>query len=174
VSNCGGETLAPCEMQLRALYMFTCPPPPLLTYRAFYTEGYGKHIQNGSHDYLGPANAWGSKAKPARWVRAAQSEGQSNTRGGQQLAHPEPHRGDLTHSSFISESRPGGFLHAPLWTGNEPSGFSARITRERSVKPLSLDLIGGGGALAPVWFYGEALTQTGSHSRMVTHAPLRS
>jgi hypothetical protein len=31
----------------------------------------------------GPAKAQGSKAKPARWVRAIQSKGQSDTKGGQ-------------------------------------------------------------------------------------------
>jgi hypothetical protein len=29
----------------------------LLTYHSFYIKGYGNHIQNGSHDYYGPANA---------------------------------------------------------------------------------------------------------------------
>jgi hypothetical protein len=37
------------------MYTFTCPL--LLTYHAFYTEGYDNRIQNGSHDYRGPANA---------------------------------------------------------------------------------------------------------------------
>jgi hypothetical protein len=32
-----------------------------------------------------------------------------------------PHRGDLVPFSFISESRPGGFLHAP------PSGLALTI-----------------------------------------------
>jgi hypothetical protein len=39
------------------------------------------------------------------------------------LAHPVPHRGDPTSSSFISESRPGDFLHAPSCglASNRPS-----------------------------------------------------
>jgi hypothetical protein len=43
------------------------------------------------------------------------------------LAHLKPHRGDPTSSSFIFESRPRGFLHAPP-CGLAPSclGFSAR------------------------------------------------
>jgi hypothetical protein len=45
---------------------------------------------------VGSAKAQGSKAKP----------------GGQQLVHPVPHRGALASSSFVSESRPSGFLHA--------------------------------------------------------------
>jgi hypothetical protein len=60
------------------------------------------------------------------------------------MAHPEPHRGDPAPSSFLFESRLGGFLHAPLWAGIESSRFSTRITQERSVKPLGPDLIGGG------------------------------
>jgi hypothetical protein len=36
-----------------------------------------------------------------------------------------------------------------MWAGIEPSEFPTRITRERRVKPPSLDLIRGGGALAP-------------------------
>jgi hypothetical protein len=48
--------------------------------------------------------AQGPKAKPARWVRAAQSEGRSDTKGGQQLTHPVPHRGNPASSSFVSES----------------------------------------------------------------------
>jgi hypothetical protein len=58
--------------------------------------------------------AQGSKAKIAIWVRAAQSEERNDTKGGQQLAHPVPHRGNLTSSSFVSESQMGGFCHAPL------------------------------------------------------------
>jgi hypothetical protein len=38
-------------------------------------------------------------------------------KGGYQLAHQEPHQGDLTLSSFVSESGLGDFLHAPLWVG---------------------------------------------------------
>jgi hypothetical protein len=49
-------------------------PPPLLAYHALYIKGYGNRIKNGSHNYCGPANAQGSKAKPASWVRAAESE----------------------------------------------------------------------------------------------------
>jgi hypothetical protein len=50
--------------------MFRCPL--LLTYRAFYIEGYDNHIQNRSHDYHGPTNAYSSMAKPTRRVRGAQ------------------------------------------------------------------------------------------------------
>jgi hypothetical protein len=77
-------------------------------------------------------------------------------------------------SSFISKSRLGGFLHAPLRAGIEPSGFSARISQERSVTPPGLDLIGGWGVVAPIGSYGEAQALAGSHPRMVTQAPLRS
>jgi hypothetical protein len=39
----------------------------------------------------------------------------------------------------------------PLRVGwHQPSGFSMRIIQERRVKPPDQDLMGGGGALAPV------------------------
>jgi hypothetical protein len=76
---------------------------------------------------------------PVRAAQSNQSEGRSDTKGGQQLVHPAPHRGDLASSSFIYESCPFG------WAGIEPFRFSPRITRERRVKPPSPDLIGGGG-----------------------------
>jgi hypothetical protein len=59
------------------------------------------------------------------------------------LAQAVPHRGDPASSSFISESRPRGFLHTPMWADISPSGFSARITWERSTKPPISYLIGG-------------------------------
>jgi hypothetical protein len=65
---------------------------------------------------VGSTKAQGSKAKPASQVRATQSnhsKGQSDKKGGQQLVHLEPHRGDPTSSSIISQSQLGGFLHVP-------------------------------------------------------------
>jgi hypothetical protein len=85
----------------------------------------------------GSTKAQGSKAKPARPVRAAQSdqsEGRSDTKGGQQLVHPGPHRRDLTPSSFVSESRLGDFLHAPP-SGLAPSRL-AFPTRDYSAKTV--------------------------------------
>jgi hypothetical protein len=46
----------------------------------------------------------GSKAKPVESGQSNQSLGRSDTKGGQQLEHPVPHRGDPTSSSFISMS----------------------------------------------------------------------
>jgi hypothetical protein len=46
---------------------------------------------------MGSAKAQGLKAKPASQVRAAksnQSVGRSDTKGGQQLAHPGPNQGE--------------------------------------------------------------------------------
>jgi hypothetical protein len=45
--------------------------------------------------------------KPASQIRATQSnqsKGQSDTKGGQQLAYPKPDQGDPASSSFISKS----------------------------------------------------------------------
>jgi hypothetical protein len=93
--------------------------------------------------------------------------------GGQRLVHLEPYRKDPASSNFISEFRPGGFLHAPpCWLASSHMGFPLGITRERCLKPPGLDLTGG--ALAPVWSYGEALALAGSHPRMGTQARLRS
>jgi hypothetical protein len=55
--------------------------------------------------------------------------------------------------------------------------FPIEITRESHKKPLGQDLAGGGaggGALALIWSYGEALALAGSHLQMVTQVPLRS
>jgi hypothetical protein len=71
-------------------------PPLLLAYHALYNVGYGNHIQNGAHDCCGSAKAQGSKAKPTSRVSAAQSrqnEGQSDIKGGQQIAHLGPIEG---------------------------------------------------------------------------------
>jgi hypothetical protein len=58
--------------------------------------------------------------------------------------------------------------HQAIWV------FPPRITQERLLNAPGLDLTGGGGALASVWSYGEALALAGSHPRTVTQAPLRS
>jgi hypothetical protein len=50
-----------------------------------------------------------------------------------------------------------------VWAGIKPFGFFARIIRERRVKPPDLDLTVGGGALAPVCSYGEALALADPH-----------
>jgi hypothetical protein len=41
--------------------------------------------------------------------------------------------------------------------------FPIRITRESRMKPPNQDFPKGGGALAPVWSYGEVLSLVGSH-----------
>jgi hypothetical protein len=65
VRNRGGETLKPLQNAVKDVVYVYMPLLPL-TYHALYTEGYDNRIQNGSHDYRGPANAQGSKVKPAR------------------------------------------------------------------------------------------------------------
>jgi hypothetical protein len=92
-------------------------------------------------------------ASPVRAVQSKQSEGRSDTKGGQHLARPGAHRGDLTSSSFVSESQPEGFFHAPpCGLALSRLGFPPRITQERCLKPPGLDLIRGWGreVLAPV------------------------
>jgi hypothetical protein len=88
--------------------------------------------------------------------------------------YPEPHRGDLTSSSFVFESQPGGFHHAP-YVGRH---LAVRVlligtTREWCVKSPGLDLHQRG-AYAPIWSYGEVCIHAGSHLPMVTQGTLRS
>jgi hypothetical protein len=114
---------------------------------------------------VGSAKTQGSKAKPVSRVRATQSnqrEEPSDTKCGQQLVHSVPHRGDLASSSFVFESRPGGFLHAPL-CGLAPSrlGFPAREYPRKMLQTTWSEL--DQGSLANVWSYGEALALAGSH-----------
>jgi hypothetical protein len=141
--------------------------PLLLTYYALYSTACGKRIQNGSHDCHVPAKALGSKAKPASWTRVAkskQSEGQSNKKGGQRLAHPGPHRGDPASSSFVSESGSGSFLHAPsCGLASSRPGFPDRDNPRKSLETTWHRFDRGAGALGPVWSYGEALSLAGSH-----------
>jgi hypothetical protein len=60
-----------------------------------------------------------------------------------------PHHGNPTSTSFVSESKMGGFRHAPPCGADiKLSLFSTQIIRERRVKPTDEELIGG--ALAPV------------------------
>jgi hypothetical protein len=70
-------------------------------------------------------------------------------KGGQQLAHPGPHRGDPTSSRFISEFRPGGFLHAPSCglTSSRP-GFTDMDYPRKSCE-TTWQYLPGGGASAP-------------------------
>jgi hypothetical protein len=94
------------------------------------------------------AKAQGSKAKPTSRVRVTQSnqsEARSDTKGGQQLVHPEPHQGDPTSSSFVSVSRPRGFLQAPL-CGLAPSrlGFLARDNLRKMLETTWSRFDGGG------------------------------
>jgi hypothetical protein len=92
----------------------------LHTMRLYVTGIHPSHIKSGSHDYRGVCESSGFEGETCQWVRATQSnqsEGRSDTKGGYQLAHSEPHRGDPTPSTFVSEFGPGDFLHAPLWAG---------------------------------------------------------
>jgi hypothetical protein len=104
------------------------------------------------------AKAQGLKVKPASRVRAAQSnhsDGRSDTMGGQQLAHQEPHRGDLVSSSFVSKSRPKHFLHAPLcgMALSHPC-FPARDYPGKTVETPGSEFDRGGISPCPVLWRG--------------------
>jgi hypothetical protein len=76
-------------------------PPLLLVHHAIYDSmGYNCHIPNRPNDCREACMAQGSKVKPTSRVRATQSkqsEGQRDTRGGQQLAlNVAPPRGPST------------------------------------------------------------------------------
>jgi hypothetical protein len=69
---------------------------------------------------VGSTKAQGSKAKPvygSEPPRATRARDEATQRIANILAHSVPHRGDLAFSSFISESKPEGFLHTPMWAG---------------------------------------------------------
>jgi hypothetical protein len=88
--------------------------------RALYVMGYSNYIQNRSHDCRGLCQSSGFEGKTHRWVKAAQSnqsEGRCDTKDAQHFGEPgAPSRGpDILN--FVSESRLGGLLHAPLWAG---------------------------------------------------------
>jgi hypothetical protein len=82
-------------------------------------------------------------------------------------------RGDLTSSSFVSESRPSGFLHAPsCGLASSRPGFPDRDYPGKSLETTWPGF--GRRASAPIWSYEEVLALDVSHLRMVTQAPLRS
>jgi hypothetical protein len=78
--------------------------------------------------------------------------------------HPEPHRGTRhLQASYLSLDKEVSFLPLRVGWHRGVSVFPPGITQERCLKPCGSDLAGGGGALAPVWLYGEALALVGSH-----------
>jgi hypothetical protein len=86
--------VGPCWCDKNAQQTRVYVPPQLLARHALYIVGYRNHIQIGPYDCQGACNVQGSKAKHACQVRAAQSnqsEGRSDTKGGQHLAHSGPH-----------------------------------------------------------------------------------
>jgi hypothetical protein len=69
---------------------------------------------------VGSAKAQCSKAKPIEGLeppKAIRARDEATQRMVNILVHLVPHRGDPVSSSFVSKSRLGGFLHAPLWAG---------------------------------------------------------
>jgi hypothetical protein len=97
---------------------------------------------------MGSTKSQSSKVKPVNGSepsRATRVMDEATQRMTNILARLVPDRGDPMSSSFVlSLDREVCGL-----TSNH-FGFSTWITRERSVKSSSPDLIGGGGALAPV------------------------
>jgi hypothetical protein len=69
---------------------------------------------------MGYAKAEGSKVKPVYGSEppgAIRARDEETQRMANILVHPAPHRGDPAFSSFVLESRLGGFLNAPMWPG---------------------------------------------------------
>jgi hypothetical protein len=110
----------------------------LLVRRTLYIAGYGNRIQNGPHDCCGVYESSGFKGKTHQ---SGQSCPEQPERGTKQHngwpaagASYAPSR-DPTSSSFISESRPGDFLHAPLCgLALSHSGFLARDYLEKTLE----------------------------------------
>jgi hypothetical protein len=66
------------------------------------------------------SKAQGLKVKPideSEPPRATRVRDEATQRMVNILAHPVPHHGDPTSTSFISKSTLRGFLHTPLWAG---------------------------------------------------------
>jgi hypothetical protein len=69
---------------------------------------------------VGSAKDKGSKAKliyGSEPPRATRAWDEATQRMDNIFVHLVPHREDPVSTSFISESRLGGFLHAPMWAG---------------------------------------------------------
>jgi hypothetical protein len=98
---------------------FMCHPTPHMTH-TIHHGNMTSVSKMSSTIVVGSAKAWGLKTKPingsepSRATTARYEVTQTMTNI---LAHPVPHRGDLASSGFVSVSRLGGFLHAPLWAG---------------------------------------------------------
>jgi hypothetical protein len=148
--NRGGRTTGPSQDAVKGVINQVYTPPLLLAHHASCDSmGYGNYIPNGHHDYRGASKAQGSESKPASRVRATYrnlKEGWSDTKGGQHLAHPVPHRGDPTSSSFVSGSRPRGLLDAPP-RGLAPSrpSFPARDYLGKTLETTKPRFDPGGG-----------------------------
>jgi hypothetical protein len=120
--NRGGRAVGASHNAVRGLVDQVYTPHLLPAHHASYNSmRYGSHIPNKPHDFRGACKAQGLEAKPARWVRAAhskQSEGQSDTWGGQQLAlSGAPLRGHDTLKLCICVLT-GRFPSCPfMWAG---------------------------------------------------------
>jgi hypothetical protein len=119
----------------------------------------------------GSTKAQGSKAKPARRVKAA-STTRARDEATQRMANRWHIRGPIEgtrhpQASYLSLDREVFFTHLRVSWHRAVWIFLLGITRERRLKPPGPDLTGRG-ALAPVWSYGEALALVGCHLQMVT------
>jgi hypothetical protein len=74
--------------------------------------------ETGPMIVVGSTKAQDSKVKlvyGSEPPRATRARDKATQRMADILTHPVPHQGDPASSSFISESRLGGFLHTPTW-----------------------------------------------------------
>jgi hypothetical protein len=113
---------------------------------------------------VGSAKAKGSKAKPVNRSeppRATRARDEVTQRMANISAHPVAHHGVPASSSFVSESRPGGFLHALCGLASRCLGFFAWITLERSLKPhIPYLMCGGGISLCLILWRGTCLADS--------------
>jgi hypothetical protein len=115
-------------------HVYVSTPSLLLAYHALYNAGYGNRIQNRPYDCRGPAKAQGSKAKPTNQFSVAQSkqsEGQSDTKCGQQLAHRDPIKGTRHRRAlYQSPNREVSFMPS-VWASIYLSMFSCQGLPEK-------------------------------------------
>jgi hypothetical protein len=69
-----------------------------------------------------------------------------------------PHQGDLASSSFVSESRSGGFLHVPSYgLSSSRLGSLDRDYPRTTCETSRPEFVPGVGGSAPIWSYEEGL-----------------
>jgi hypothetical protein len=133
VRNCGGETLGPCKIKYRMLYMFTCPccsshTMPSTSKDMVVISKMGHTITVG----LPMLRFKGETRQSGQSHPEQPGRGTKRHKGGQQLAHSEPHVGARHPQALYLSSDLEVSFTPSVWASIEPSGFFARITQKNA------------------------------------------